>query len=393
MTNDEIRKLLGGYATNSLTETERKDLFEAALEDQELFNALHQEQALKELLADQVSRAQIRQALEKPPSAPWLSRWWVWTGAVSAVAATVLIVAVTRTPAPVPRQQQQIASVEALKPVPEQPAERRESDAKAVPPPAGARMARNALDSARRQTFRARPSVPENARKDELQTTTLPAAPPAPPAPSASPPPALTSSQQVQVQAQAPPLTAAPSQGRAGDTQAQSQQVVGGAISSLRDQEQTSAVQSKGGMAGAFFTSNSPPVRYTLLKRDQDGTYQPLSPGAGLRPGDAVRLSVAPVTSGYLSLSRQDAAGQWTRVYPETGPGLPVSMNANYTIPASPIGVTNAYQTLRLTLVPTSVTGVTSTGQIKARTAPLKKERAPNPALFVDLTIGPKSVP
>src|SRR5262249_19101936 len=66
MTNDEIRKLLGGYATNTLTEAERKSLFEAALENQEVFDALQEEQALKELLADPVSRVQVRQALEKP---------------------------------------------------------------------------------------------------------------------------------------------------------------------------------------------------------------------------------------------------------------------------------------------------------------------------------------
>ncbi len=42
MTQDEIRKLLGGYATNALTADERRILFEAALEDQELFNALRE---------------------------------------------------------------------------------------------------------------------------------------------------------------------------------------------------------------------------------------------------------------------------------------------------------------------------------------------------------------
>ncbi len=50
MTRDEIRKLIGGYATGSLTEAERKPLFEAALEDQELFDELAREQALKEML-------------------------------------------------------------------------------------------------------------------------------------------------------------------------------------------------------------------------------------------------------------------------------------------------------------------------------------------------------
>ncbi len=118
MTNSEIRKLLGGYATNTLTEAERKALFEAALEDQELFDALHGEQALKDLLADPISRDQIRQALEKAgpakPEPAWWSRWWAWTGAAGAVAAAVLIVAVTRSHAP--ETQPPYASVPAPKP-------------------------------------------------------------------------------------------------------------------------------------------------------------------------------------------------------------------------------------------------------------------------------------
>ena len=98
MTHEQARKLLGGYATNSLTEAERKALFEAALDDQELFDALQQEQALKELLADPVSRNQVRQALTQAPvSGPaWWSRWWVLGGLAGAVAAAVLIVAVIR---------------------------------------------------------------------------------------------------------------------------------------------------------------------------------------------------------------------------------------------------------------------------------------------------------
>ena len=99
MTSDQARKLLGGYATNSLTEAERKALFEAALDDQELFDALQQEEALKELLADPISRSQIQQALTEAPiprPAAWWSRAWLWGGLAGAVAAAVLIVAVIR---------------------------------------------------------------------------------------------------------------------------------------------------------------------------------------------------------------------------------------------------------------------------------------------------------
>jgi Domain of unknown function (DUF4384) len=394
MTNDEIRTLLAGYATNTLSETERQALFEAALEDQELFDALNKEQPLKELLADPISRAQVRQALETPPPAPWWSGWWTWTAAASAIAAAVLMVAVTRSHAPEPSQQ--YASLPAAKPVTGQPAvqpavqpaDKLESGAKAVPQPAAQPKARVALDSERRQTVRARPSGSANVRKDEAQSIAAPVAPPAPA------PPVLTTSQQVQVEAQSPSLSQVPSQSRGSDTQAQSQQGVGGAINSLRDQKQSQAVpaQFNGAAARALMSSVSPPVRYVLLKRDQDGTYHPLSSGTGLNPGDAVRLSVTPITSGYLTLSRQNVAGQWTRMFPNEGPGLSVSANASYTIPASPIDVTNADQTLRLTLVPASLLGVSATGELKAKAAPLKKESTPNPPLFVDLTIGPRSV-
>ena len=40
MPQRDIEKLLGGYATDTLTEEERKELFAAALRDQSLFNAL-----------------------------------------------------------------------------------------------------------------------------------------------------------------------------------------------------------------------------------------------------------------------------------------------------------------------------------------------------------------
>src|SRR5260370_29531230 len=119
MTNEEIRKLLGGYATNTLTDAERKVLFEAALDNQELFNAMQEEQALKDLLSDPISREQVRQALATPApakqAADWWSPWWLWGSAASAVVAAILIVTVIRWN---PRQphRQEAASVPAIKP-------------------------------------------------------------------------------------------------------------------------------------------------------------------------------------------------------------------------------------------------------------------------------------
>ena len=61
----EIRHLLGGYATGTLTEVERARLFAAALEDQSLFDALAEEQPLKDLLDEPESRGYLLAELDR----------------------------------------------------------------------------------------------------------------------------------------------------------------------------------------------------------------------------------------------------------------------------------------------------------------------------------------
>lgn len=62
---DDVRKLLGGYATGTLSEDEKKALYSAALEDDELFAALSDEEALRELLDDGSARAQLLRVAEQ----------------------------------------------------------------------------------------------------------------------------------------------------------------------------------------------------------------------------------------------------------------------------------------------------------------------------------------
>lgn len=75
MSREDVQKLLGGYATGTLTPEERQALFEAALEDQELFDALAREEALREVLSDPAARAQLLAAVDEAP-APWYRSWW-----------------------------------------------------------------------------------------------------------------------------------------------------------------------------------------------------------------------------------------------------------------------------------------------------------------------------
>jgi hypothetical protein len=99
---DDIRDLLGRYATGSLTAEERKRLFEAALDDQDLFEELAREDEMKELLAGPGVRQRLIRALEPPKrKVPW-----VLALAPVAVLSALLMVILMR---PVPKPPQQVA--------------------------------------------------------------------------------------------------------------------------------------------------------------------------------------------------------------------------------------------------------------------------------------------
>src|ERR1039458_532677 len=96
MSPEDIRKLLGGYATGTLTTEEQQALFAAALEDQELFDALAREQSLRDLLRDPAARAELLSALDSPATRPagfwqWLRRPMVRGWATAGVAAISIV--------------------------------------------------------------------------------------------------------------------------------------------------------------------------------------------------------------------------------------------------------------------------------------------------------------
>ena len=92
MSLEQIRKLLGGYATGTLTPEEQRTLFEAALEDQELFDALAREQSLRDLLRDPAAKAQLLAALDDEPIT-WRQRAarWMWGHAVGLAAVACFV--------------------------------------------------------------------------------------------------------------------------------------------------------------------------------------------------------------------------------------------------------------------------------------------------------------
>ncbi|NJN70695.1 MAG: hypothetical protein HC801_10750, partial [Nitrospira sp.] len=102
MSEHDLEKLLGGFAADTLTPEEKQQLYSAALQDQELFNSLGDEQALKELLADPVVRRRLLLSVQETGSttdrnpASWLT-WFrrpaalAWAGGLAAAVFAVVL--------------------------------------------------------------------------------------------------------------------------------------------------------------------------------------------------------------------------------------------------------------------------------------------------------------
>ncbi len=357
MTHDEAMKLLGGYATNSLSEEERNALLAAALEDQELFDALEREQALKDVFDDRVARAEIRQALETPEShasAAWWTRWWAWGGASAAVAALALAVVwsgnwhreapveiskVTKTEAP-PAAATRAGNPGAAEPQPGPHAQLAHLPARAKPKQEPAGLLRGdlekkpeALDKKKDTALAAGAAGnPVSVERGEAKEAAA-AAPVAPASPAPVPKNApknevfvtAQSAQIPQVAAASSKILDAPAPRDAMNRQAEMQSIP----------REPSAL-----LAGKASVS---PVAYTLLRRDADGRDVPVLP-ANVRDSDAIRVSLKPQFAGTLSLYLVGHG-----VSSLAAPLMKVDARQSYVIPAVPLTV-RAGDILRLEL-------------------------------------------
>lgn len=120
MRREEIDRLLARLSSGELTSAEREALYNAALEDQALFEEIFAEQALAEALDDDVVRdafmdaekAHQREASAAKPETRRIP-WWGWAVPAAVAASTVIGVILLREPA----RDEQVAQRTAQQPI------------------------------------------------------------------------------------------------------------------------------------------------------------------------------------------------------------------------------------------------------------------------------------
>jgi len=297
MKPEDAARLLGGYATGTLTDAERQALFQAALDSQELFNALGDEQALKELLEDPAARRRLLEALGEARrplferAAAWFTRPSTWALAGGATAAVLLAVIAVRSLVEMPRKQAiALKTAETAVSVP-QAVEKRDvvvgaKDERRLPP-APATPARKDVQRIRQ-------------KETEVRAAAEFASPP--PAP---PPPAEERANLAARQEQVVPM-AAP---------AQPAELKSAVVADVV----TPAAERRG-------------IRYSVLRQEPDGRYAAVNPRAVLQGGDRIRVAFEPDEDGHLYVLLGDSADHWRFVFRGR-----VEQRMQYSVPAEPI--------------------------------------------------------
>jgi len=304
MPQRDIEKLLGGYATDTLTEEERKELFAAALRDQTLFNALADEHALKEVLDDPRARRLLIDALKKKTAQGyWLENFLAWLRRPSswALAGSVAVALLA------------ITFLIRMAGLPTPATERTAGER--PPPPPTSKPASPTTDMAKT----AEPTASESERQKDKQRSQNPSPPAAPPEES------VLRERRVAKPA-APESLSATSESKKSDEGNQASEqppALPAPQAKARDSAQETEVPSRTlkyqGLANR--APLRPNIRYTLLRRGPDGLYAPVDPATNFKAGEAVRIAIEPTDDGYLYALWEDEAGKSKMVFPtgETG--------------------------------------------------------------------------
>lgn len=319
MAERDLEKLLGGFATDTLTAEERRALFEAALRDQALFDALADEQALKELLTDPVYRWRILAALERPPAttaASWAARFMEWFRrpanlalAGGLAAAVVAIVVGTRLYEETLRTSVPPMAAEDAKPPTQAPApasteqHARQEPRKLVPKSEPAAPAAPARAIAPREEQKA---TPEQEQPAPLAGRPAPRAD----APSpAAPPSALQ-------QAEPAPAPTIRAFGAVGSPLVSARALFYG--EGRRTGAETPSGRAAEKASGAEPDSGAKPLglRYSFVVRSRDGRDVEVAPSTAFTKRDHPHLTIETNDRGYLFVWHEERPGTASLLFP-----------------------------------------------------------------------------
>jgi hypothetical protein len=323
MKPEEMQKLLGGYATGTLTAQEQEALFAAALEDQELFDALAKEQALRDLLRDPAARAHVLASLDERRLPWWRAHRWTLAGATVACCLAMVVgiywksgkpeaprpvlVAETRAPEVPPARTPDVAAQSKTQPAP--PAAPRRLTHKSVPAATPSEplavLDKDAASAAPKSVVAgaapkalvaeapqdARAAAPQNA--PTAVATTVPPSAPAPLFRQAAPSnpagvPAAENTATLEAQGLANAL--------AGGNENARSLFYGGEMSAFSAGQQVQFARTRTGNASLHLG-----VKWTALRRQADGLFSEVDP-AEIKAGDTVKLRLVPNDGGYLSV-------------------------------------------------------------------------------------------
>ncbi len=318
MQREEFDRLLAGYATGQLSGEENARLLEAAMADQSLFNAVADEDALRETLADPQMKAELLRSLAlKEKQSFWssLSKSQIWAvsgaAAVSALAFVFMIQPQIRKPKTV-----EMAQAPAAKLAPMQPpgiAER--GSPVGSEPIAGEHReaAQSPSDTIRDEPAKVKKQVDpqQETKRDKAATAAAPPPVPAPAFRAADETAQLKKDVEPQKETQRETLAAAAAPPPPSPSKA------------FRSSIQTVPAGAMAKSAGTV----QPTLQYTVLRKNEQGEFVESSPGALLDKGDAIRLAVTSSGPGYISLIEAGSNRQIFYGFAEPG--------VRYVIPAT----------------------------------------------------------
>ena len=294
MQREEFDRLLAGYATKQISEEEAARLMEAAMMDQTLFNALADEDALRETLADPQLKAELLSALsplKKQSFWSWSRKPQIWALAGTAAVAALAFVIMIR-PQAGKQKQAEIAQARAPAPASQIADDKpQEIAAPAKAAPKSAAVTRQRIEETE-MTAADKRLEPQLAAPAQLSKD---------------------AEKQKEAKQEEVMVTAVP----------QSVPTAPRSAAGFRATDEAASITARAKAS----TAVQPSLQYTVLRKNDQGEFVESAPGTILGKGDSIRLAVTSTSRGYISLTEPGLNRQIYFGFAEAG--------LRYVIPAS----------------------------------------------------------